>query len=147
MILIYFTFYFFYRRNVDSEGVPQEVIELIQSGIDEALEEKAERTRLTAVHVKNIIKVVSFYLISIYLIYTLHDLKKLSSWYHLKIICQHCMEFNFFFLLFFLFFCSTRTQFAHLHSRELLNKDGWLPVKCAGGLSIHWPYLFFPSLD
>lgn len=37
--------------------VPQEVIELIQSGIDEVLEEKAERTHLTAIHVKNIIKV------------------------------------------------------------------------------------------
>ncbi|XP_063858984.1 GON-4-like protein isoform X2 [Scylla paramamosain] len=36
--------------------VPQEVIELIQSGIDEMLEEKAERTHLTAIHVKNIIK-------------------------------------------------------------------------------------------
>ncbi|XP_068205672.1 GON-4-like protein isoform X2 [Palaemon carinicauda] len=43
-------------QSLDPEGVPQEVIELIQSGIDEALEEKAERTHLTAIHVKNIIK-------------------------------------------------------------------------------------------
>ncbi|XP_053639464.1 GON-4-like protein isoform X2 [Cherax quadricarinatus] len=40
----------------ENEDVPQEVIELIQSGIDEVLEEKAERTHLTAIHVKNIIK-------------------------------------------------------------------------------------------
>ncbi|XP_027230586.2 GON-4-like protein [Penaeus vannamei] len=45
------------RMRTDDEGhVPQEVIELIQSGIDEVLEEKAERTHLTANHVKNIIK-------------------------------------------------------------------------------------------
>ncbi|XP_045593427.2 GON-4-like protein isoform X1 [Procambarus clarkii] len=42
-------------RGVEGD-VPQEVIELIQSGIDEVLEEKAERTHLTAIHVKNIIK-------------------------------------------------------------------------------------------
>ncbi|KAK7047724.1 DNA binding, partial [Halocaridina rubra] len=41
---------------MESGDIPQEVIELIQSGIDEVLEEKAERTHLTAVHVKNIIK-------------------------------------------------------------------------------------------
>ncbi|KAG0725459.1 GON-4-like protein [Chionoecetes opilio] len=46
------------RKKMRGEGgeVPQEVIELIQSGIDEMLEEKAERTHLTAIHVKNIIK-------------------------------------------------------------------------------------------
>ncbi|XP_066943848.1 GON-4-like protein [Macrobrachium rosenbergii] len=43
-------------QSMDSGLVPQEVIELIQSGIDEVLEEKAERTHLTAIHVKNIIK-------------------------------------------------------------------------------------------
>lgn len=46
---------------MDAGDVPQEVIELIQSGIDEALEEKAERTHLTAIHVKNIIKVFMNY--------------------------------------------------------------------------------------
>ncbi|KAG7171088.1 GON-4-like protein-like [Homarus americanus] len=41
----------------EGEGdVPQEVIELIKSGVDEVFEEKAERTHLTAIHVKNIIK-------------------------------------------------------------------------------------------
>ena len=39
----------------DLEKMP-EVIELMQSGIDEMWEEKAERTKLTSFHVKNIIK-------------------------------------------------------------------------------------------
>ena len=60
-----------YRRGeegTEATGeVPQEVIELIQSGIDEMLEEKAERTHLTAIHVKNIIK-VSTDIDSIYLL-------------------------------------------------------------------------------
>lgn len=45
------------RRREECGEVPQEVVELIQSGIDDMLEEKAERTHLTAIHVKNIIKV------------------------------------------------------------------------------------------
>ncbi|KAK4317963.1 hypothetical protein Pmani_010990 [Petrolisthes manimaculis] len=44
------------RREESSSEVPEEVVKLIQSGIDDLLEEKAERTHLTAVHVKNIIK-------------------------------------------------------------------------------------------
>ncbi|KAK3862130.1 hypothetical protein Pcinc_031981 [Petrolisthes cinctipes] len=43
-------------RREESSEVPEEVVKLIQSGIDDLLEEKAERTHLTAVHVKNIIK-------------------------------------------------------------------------------------------
>lgn len=52
--------YYTCRRTDDEGHVPQEVIELIQSGIDEVLEEKVERTHLTANHVKNIIKVKKF---------------------------------------------------------------------------------------
>ncbi|CAL4125305.1 unnamed protein product, partial [Meganyctiphanes norvegica] len=46
------------RKHIDNTELPQEVIELLQSGIDDMLEEKAQKSHLTATHVKNIIKTV-----------------------------------------------------------------------------------------